>query len=163
VSLNLFKAVDGLCFFVGDQACVLGAGRYAPDGRGALWVDSAMGEHLDKLTVNLPDEPCGEDEFFVKDSDLGRTAKALRAVLLKLGLFEAIEGYVSAGFVDHYAERWRFAKMFPARCGNDYRALDLDLRRVLDDAYKAKREELLAQDAERRLDVPHRRFSGRFA
>lgn len=61
------------------------------------------GEFVCDLSVNLPDEPLNDNEFFVKTWD--DVNKIINQEVLKIGLFVKTERTVQAGYAT--AEVWR--------------------------------------------------------
>ncbi len=102
---------------------------------------------LDKLTVNIPDQPCAADEFFVKrDSAMGAPTR-LREALLNSDLFVATErSPIAQGYVREYAEVWRFRRH---KLG--YFVTDPDHQQRLQERLRLGREDARVQDAARRL------------
>lgn len=172
--LRLFKALDGFRFWCqppnsyrngyprmtqawaqkhpGVVPVRLECGQYG-NGRGAIQiigVDTFLPGQpevlTDKLTVNLIERKIRSDEFFVTTGEF-RWADA-HAALLRMGLFKVILRSVTVGRMEHYAQKWRFAQGWPYE---NYLVEDAAVRKMLDDAFIAKEQEILASDAERRL------------
>jgi len=152
VRVDPFKAADGFRFYLDEDPCVLHGGRYS-NGNGALYVTTDAGEALDKLTVNLVDEKVEPDEFFIPVTGAreGRSARwRIQRTLLQLGIFEQTKRFAGSGFVEEYGQLWRFGKLFPAG-EHVYRVADPVCRKVLADAYEAKRMELASRESVDRL------------
>jgi hypothetical protein len=70
--------------------------RYASGNGLAIQLTCEDGEPFATLSVNMPGEPLGEDEFFLKDwSENEEVAAAVR----ELGVFEPLGRFASSGYV----------------------------------------------------------------
>jgi hypothetical protein len=159
----LFYLLDGFRFYgPRDEPVGLYAGMYS-NGRGAFRLVAGSGEPYDNLTVNLCEEECAEDEFFVRSrhEQWESDTKDVSRKLLSFGLFEQVGSPVSQGFVKLYAERWRFSKMNHPH--TEYRVQMPHIMAGLEAARKAQEEELLIRDAERRLSTRPRTPAGYYA
>lgn len=147
MSIELFKALAGIRFvYAGRIVCALEGGSYS-NGRGAVQV-FADGEPYAVLSVNLPDEALEADEFFCRTGAEQHTdTKQVRAAVLGLRIFEPSGVFVSAGYVEDYATRWRFAT-----CSHGARAvLCSDCRAAIDAKFQEQIERILSADAVKRL------------
>lgn len=85
-----------------NWTCRVEQGRYS-NGRTALQlVDAIDGEPIAKATINLPDEPCGPDECFIKsyaeNGPQGGQPGMLEA-LEQAGVVQRTGEWVKSGFV----------------------------------------------------------------
>lgn len=78
------------------------------NGRPAVLVYSSTGEPECRLTVNLEDEPLGDDEFHVRLEDR-RFSGAVFQALIDEGVAQPTGRVVSAGYVERYAEVWKLS------------------------------------------------------
>jgi hypothetical protein len=103
VKLNKVPRTLSIKYAIGP--CFVGAGRY-PNGRVALVVFAPDGEQLATATVNLPDEPCADNEIFVKDYSEN---EGMADFLVKEGFIEPNPtGFARSGFVTIY--RYQLSK-----------------------------------------------------
>jgi hypothetical protein len=155
-NLELFKAVDGIKYWNNGRAFVLLGGQYS-SGHGAIQVYGDEGPEL-KLTVNLSecdDVPeLHEASFFARVEEVALH----RIKLLRMGLFAAYGNFVSAGYVQEYAQRWRFARCdeppsyVREHMGHDLYAVQCDVCRARWEAeYEDEKTARRANDAVRRL------------
>lgn len=147
VSVELFKALAGIRFVYASRiVCSLEGGLYS-NGRGAVQV-YADSEPYCVLSVNLPDEPLEADEFFCRTGAEQHTdIKPVRAAVLGLRIFEPTGVFVSSGFVEDYATRWKFAT-----CKHGTRTvLCSECRAAIESSYQEKIERILSADAVKRL------------
>lgn len=157
-SNNPFERLEhaGIRFFANGEPYVLRGGMYG-NGRGAVFVETPAGEAVDKLTVNLDEEPLEPHRLHVKVSESSVAGDSIRAQLLRIGVFVREKAGVGAGYVKNYAEEWSFAG-----CGQpghtrvrDYpRGLAIDCPDCLERwtaEYKERVEQRLAKDTVSRL------------
>lgn len=146
MSIELFKALDGIRFVYAERiVCALEGGCYS-NGRGAVQV-FANGEPYAVLSVNLPDREIPDDAFFAKKGSEHVDTDRIRAAVLGLGIFESTGEHVSAGFVEDYAAIWRFRS-----CSHGARAvLCPKCREKINAKFTAAIEKILAADAIKRL------------
>ncbi len=154
-----FNAVDGLGFWSGHTPFSLAAGRY-PSGEGAIQVMAVDGQPECKLTVSIMNldgaKPLEVGEIWVKLGVDGEDTftRGIRRSLIRLGVFDAVDDFVKQGFVERYAQRWRFA-----RCRKEthlekeiaYVVECRECRDVLRRDYEDGKTRLLAKDAVKRI------------
>lgn len=77
-------------------------------GNGRLGVTAIAPDGIPecKVTVNLSDEPLGDDEFHVRFEDRHYSPRVFDA-LIDDGIAEPTGKVVAAGLVERYAEVWR--------------------------------------------------------
>jgi len=101
---HAWQRLDGHQLLIRGEQMTLELGAY-DNGRSAVLVRDAGGIPYCKLTVNLPDNEIGADEFYVKENAPG--AAIVAAVMKSEGLIERTLYGASASFCDHFAQLWR--------------------------------------------------------
>jgi hypothetical protein len=87
--------INGTEFSVGNYQVTLHCGQYA-NGRLAIQANCDDGPY-GKLTVNLPDDPIGPREIFVRTTEEN---EYLAKAAMKTGLFEDTGKKVQSGFIE---------------------------------------------------------------
>jgi len=123
----------------------LRSGQYG-NGRGALIVDAEGGEPYGKLSVNLEDAACAEDQFWSKSSD----ATWAEAMMLRIGLFEMTTWQARAGHAADYGTLWQFKK----NGAGTYLVEDPDLWREHAELVQAVRDRRKAEATVKALTAP---------
>ena len=77
--------------------CLLKKSHYQDNGRVALFlIDAEDGEPISTCTVNLPDEPLGDGEVFIKDYSEN---EGMAEFLVREGVVERTDRVVQSGYV----------------------------------------------------------------
>jgi hypothetical protein len=118
-------ALDGRKFWHGADELVFALGVYE-NGRigiiikfvgreGGTNADGPYpGEEIDKLTVNLTDDPLGHDELHIKIHSHDRRARGrLLDAVSELDLFDRTGRLIDQGYVQDYAEVWKWRAPTP--------------------------------------------------